>query len=271
MIKTRIIISTTTYTSAKYLLYKSKHEWVYNIKLIFNKMSEYNSADEDTILTTSTMGYQDDSNPNMYSLTSNSDTSSTSSSSDGSRIIALTSLSDREYESEESDDSIDLDNWDNYEDDDSIINEIYQKDMDHLDSDKNDGHYYVGIYKHIPKSGNFLYVNSITGSLFTKYGSDKVLEYLRFYSIMLRRCSNIEIMQLYIRKEVYYVVVKTFWIRMIQRHWKKQYQKYVERQHKKMLPQNMRYREIHGKYPKELNYLPKIQGLMSHYKQETLI
>ena len=143
--------------------------------------------------------------------------------------------------------------------------------MNHLDSDKNDGQYYVGIYKHIPKSGNFLYVNSITGSLFTKYDSDKVLEYLRCYSIMLSRCSKIEIMQLYIRKDVYYVVVKTYWIRLIQRHWRKQYQKYVDRQHKKMLPQNMRYREIHGKYPKELNYLPKIQGLLSHYKQESLI
>ena len=234
-------------------------------------MSDDDSADEDSILTTSTMGYQYNNHANIHSLASNSDTSSTTSSSDGSRIIALTSLSDREYESEDSDDSIDLENWDNYEDDDSILNEIYQKDMNHLDSDKNDGQYYVGIYKHIPKSGNFLYVNSITGSLFTKYDSDKVLEYLRCYSIMLRRCSKIEIMQLYIQKDVYYVVVKTYWIRLIQRHWRKQYQKYVDRQHKKMLPQNMRYREIHGKYPKELNYLPKIQGLMSHYKQESLI
>ena len=234
-------------------------------------MSDDDSADEDYILTTSTMGYQYNNHANIHSLASNSDTSSTTSSSDGSRIIALTSLSDREYESEDSDDSIDLENWDNYEDDDSILNEIYQKDMNHLDSDKNDGHYYVGIYKHIPKSGNFLYVNSITGSLFTKYDSDKVLEYLRCYSIMLSRCSKIEIMQLYIRKDVYYVVAKTYWIRLIQRHWRKQYQKYVDRQHKKMLPQNMRYREIHGKYPKELNYLPKIQGLLSHYKQESLI
>ena len=131
-------------------------------KLIFNTMSDDDSADEDSILTTSTMGYQYNNYANIHSLASNSDTSSTTTSSDGSHIIALTSLSDREYESEDSDDSIDLDNWDNYEDDDSIIDEIYQKDMDHLDSDKNDGHYYVGIYKHIPKSGNFLYVNSIT-------------------------------------------------------------------------------------------------------------
>ena len=75
-------------------------------------------------------------------------------------------------------------------------------------------------------------------------------------------------MQLYIRKEVYYVVVKTYWLRIIQRTWKKKYQDYRERQQQKMLPQNIRYREINGKYPKNLEYLPTIRGMLAQYKQE---
>lgn len=219
-------------------------------------MSNYDS-DEDTI---STMGYQDNSTHSNNSLTS----SSGSSSSDGSRVIALTTASNSEYD-DSTDDDFEL--VDDPEDDDATINAIFQDDNRHLDSDKNDGCYYVGIYKHISKSGNFLYINSVSGNIFTKYPVDKIQEYLHSYSIMLRRCSSIEIMQLYIRNDVYYVVLKTFWIRIIQRLWRQRVDKYKQNQEKKMLPKNMRYKEIHGKYPKELNYLPKLHGMLSHYKK----
>lgn len=227
-------------------------------------MNEY-TVDNDTII--NNMGYRDSSSSNNYSLNSNSSNNSQSeSSSNDSQIIALTTLSDSEYETDSEDDTefYELDDYD----ENSQVEAIYQDDKDHLDADKNDGDYYVGIYKHIPSSGNFLFVNSVSGSTFTKYSLDNIREYLHYYSIMLRRCSEVDIMQLYIRKEVYYVVVKTFWLRIIQRVWKKKYQQYVERQHKKKLPQNMRYREIHGKYPKELNYLPKIRGMLSQYNNK---
>jgi hypothetical protein len=208
------------------------------------------------------MGYRDSTNSSNYSLSSNSSNSSSDESSNSSRVIALTSISNSEYESS-SEEYEDLHYWD---EDDAIIDDIYQDDKDHLDSDKTDGCYYVGIYKHISSSGNLLYVNSVSGNVFMKYPSDKIRQYLYDYSIMLRRCSEVEIMQLYIRKEVYYVVVKTFWLRIIQRTWKKKYQKYMDNQNKKILPKNLRYREIHGKYPKELDYLPKIRGMLANYK-----
>jgi len=223
------------------------------------------TIDNDIII--NNMGYRDSSSSNNYSLTSNSSNNSQSeSSSNDSQIIALTTLSDSEYETDTEEDSefYELGDYD----EDSQVESIYQDDKDHLDSDKMDGNYYVGIYKHISSSGNFLFVNSVSGSTFTNYSLDNIQEYLHYYSIMLRRCSEVNIMQLYIRKEVYYVVVKTFWLRIIQRVWKKKYQQYVDRQHKKTLPQNMRYREIHGKYPKELNYLPKIRGMLSQYNNK---
>ena len=222
-------------------------------------MSNY-SFNNETII--DNMGYRDSTNSSNYSLSSNSSNSSSDESSNSSRVIALTSISNSEYESS-SEEYEDLHYWD---EDDAIIDDIYQDDKDHLDSDKTDGCYYVGIYKHISSSGNLLYVNSVSGNVFMKYPSDKIRQYLYDYSIMLRRCSEVEIMQLYIRKEVYYVVVKTFWLRIIQRTWKKKYQKYMDNQNKKILPKNLRYREIHGKYPKELDYLPKIRGMLANYK-----
>ncbi len=222
-------------------------------------MSNYSFNNETSI---DNMGYRDSTNSSNYSLSSNSNNSSSDESSNSSRVIALTSISNSEYESS-SEEYEDLHYWD---EDDAIIDDIYQDDKDHLDSDKTDGCYYVGIYKHISSSGNLLYVNSVSGNVFMKYPSDKIRQYLYDYSIMLRRCSEVEIMQLYIRKEVYYVVVKTFWLRIIQRTWKKKYQKYMDNQNKKILPKNLRYREIHGKYPKELDYLPKIRGMLANYK-----
>jgi hypothetical protein len=222
-------------------------------------------VDNDTSI--NNMGYRDSSSSNNYSLSSNSSNNSQSeSSSNDSHIIALTTLSDSEYEtdSEEETEFYELGDYD----ENSEVEAIYQDDKDHLDADKNDGNYYVGIHKYISSSGNFLFVNSVSGSTFTKYSLDNIREYLHYYSIMLRTCSEVDIMQLYIRKEVYYVVVKTFWLRIIQRVWKKKYQQYVERQHKKTLPKNMRYREIHGKYPKELNYLPRIRGMLSQYNNK---
>ena len=222
-------------------------------------MSEY-SSDSDTC--TENMGYRDSTSSSNYSLTSVSDNNSNSESSNDSRVIALTGISDSDYESSSEYDMelLDLD------EDDPIIEEIYENDKDHLDSDKTDGCYYLGIYTPISSSGNLMYVNSVSSNVFAQYPYDKIRDYLQYYSIMLRRCSNIEIMQLYIKKEVYYVVVKTFWLRIIQRIWKKKYEEYKTRQLQKRLPQNMRYREINGKYPNELEYLPKIRGMLAHYK-----
>lgn len=223
------------------------------------------TVENDTII--NNMGYRDSSSSNNYSLSSNSSNNSQSeSSSNDSQIIALTTLSDSEYETDSEEDS-EFYEFGDY-DENSQVEAIYEDDKDHLDADKNDGCYYVGIHKYISSSGNFLFVNSVSGSTFTNYSLDNIREYLHYYSIMLRRCSEVDIMQLYIRKEVYYVVVKTFWLRIIQRVWKKKYQQYVDRQHKKTLPQNQRYREIHGKYPKELNYLPKIRGMLSQYNNK---
>ena len=191
------------------------------------------TTDNESII--SNMGYIDSTNSNN----SLSESSSNDSSSNDSQIIALTTLSDSDYVDDDDDDEpndipyMDLD----YEDYDDIIQNrqvqaIYQDDKDHLDADKNDGCYYLGIYKHYSSSGKFLLINSISGSTFTKYSYDDIIEYLNCYSIALRWYSEIGIIQMHITNQVYYVVIKTYWLRLIQRVWKRNI-KYIKRINKK--------------------------------------
>ena len=224
------------------------------------------TTDNESII--SNMGYIDSTNSNN----SLSESSSNDSSSSDSQIIALTTLSDSDYVDDDDDDEpndipyMDYEYYDDYEN--HQVQAIYQDDKDHLDADKNDGCYYLGIYKHYSSSGKFLLINSISGSTFTKYSYDDIIEYLNCYSIALRWYSEIGIIQMHITNQVYYVVIKTYWLRLIQRVWKKKYQIYKENQQKKLLPQNTHYREIHGKFNNKLNYLPKIYGMLSEYNNK---
>lgn len=233
------------------------------------------TTDNESII--SNMGYIDSANSNNSLSESSSNgsssngSSSNDSSSNDSQIIALTTLSDSDYDDDDDDESNDIPyiNYEFYDDyENRQVQAIYQDDKYHLDADKNDSCYYVGIYKHYSSSGKFLLINSVSGSTFTKYSYDDIIEYLNCYSIALRWYSEIGIVQMHISNQVYYVVLKTYWLRLIQRVWKKKYQIYKENQQKKLLPQNTRYREIHGKFNNKLNYLPKIYGMLSEYNNK---
>jgi hypothetical protein len=73
-------------------------------------------------------------------------------------------------------------------------------------------------------------------------------------------------MKLYILNDgTYSVVLKTHWIRLIQRHWRKALLMRKQIMKKQMLVRSLYYREIHGKFPYGLNNMPMLTGLMSQY------
>lgn len=148
-----------------------------------------------------------------------------------------------------------------------IPDTLYNEDIKHMESDKYHGHRYIGVYKHIEQSGNFLFMASASNTLFLKHSYDQVIDYLKEYSIVPSVSDNIDIMQLYIKNDTYYVVLKTHWIRLIQRKWKSLFQKYKDIQYTKTRPSNLLYREQNGNFPKELNYRPKICGMMKSLTQ----
>lgn len=56
-------------------------------------------------------------------------------------------------------------------------------------------------------------------------------------------------------------IIKTFWIKLIQRNWKKIYSIRKQIIKNRMTPNNIFYREIHGIWPYKINYLPTIRDI----------
>jgi hypothetical protein len=160
---------------------------------------------------------------------------------------------------------IEFDEYSDDEEDDDIIDEIYNREQLFLDSEKQNGQYYIGLAKHM-KSRNIILLNTISTKTFYKYSYIHVLKYLYYYSLTRLYQPNVEIMKLYILNDgTYSVVLKTHWIRLIQRHWRKALQIRKQIMKKQMNLRSLYHREIYGRFPNGLNKLPMLTGLMCQY------
>lgn len=144
-----------------------------------------------------------------------------------------------------------------------MMEQIYNSDSSHLDKKKEQDHYYIGIYKHIHVSGNLVFINSISNDSFLSYPYIYTYEYLKEYSLYQDTSNTVDIMKLYIKHETYYVVLKTYWIRLIQRVWKRKYLEYKARLQKLISPSSLHYRQKHGYFHKDLTRKPTIVGMLS--------
>jgi hypothetical protein len=90
--------------------------------------------------------------------------------------------------------------------------------------------------------------------------------FIRNYKHIIQRPTYIqpEIAQcIYLSGDECVAILKTFWIRIIQRTWKRVFQTRREILRKRMLPQNLRERETHGKWPMTCRYYPGIRGMLA--------
>ena len=72
-----------------------------------------------------------------------------------------------------------------------------------------------------------------------------------------------EIAECYLKKGVLVAILKTFWLKIIQRKWKKICaERQTILQNRKSI-YNIRYREIHGKWNSLCSYLPSIRGMLN--------
>jgi len=161
---------------------------------------------------------------------------------------------------------IDTDSYDSYNLFNYPVNDVadtlYYEDVDHIESDKYNGNYYLGLFKYVEQSGNLLFMMSASNKLFLKYSHEKIVDYLKEYSIIQNISDNVDIMKMYIKNDTYYVVLKTHWIRLIQRKWKSLFNDFKTRQEQKLKSNSLKYRELNGNFPNKLNYRPKIYGMM---------
>ena len=156
------------------------------------------------------------------------------------------------------------------DDDMNVFDAIYFTDRYFLDEPKEHGTYYLG---------NISYVNSqllmelaVSPSTFFRFSYKKICRYVRSYSISshwLYPTSQIDIFVLDIHDGCYRTILKTIWLRLIQRHWKKVYQERMKVIQLRKRWDTQRYFELRGKYPIGANYLPGLHGLMSHYSVDS--
>jgi hypothetical protein len=210
------------------------------------------------------MYYQSDEESDSLAYSSDSDTDtigtaplSESDSENGEVEISLTSNSSI---------IIEFDQYSDSTNDDNTIDEIFRKEHVHLDSEKQSGCYYIGLHKHIRYDNFLLLLNSISIKSFYKYSYIHVLKYLYYYSIVRLYQPNIEIMKLSILNDgTYSVVLKTHWLRLVQKHWRKAFNLRKQMMKKQMRVSSILHREIYGRFPSDICRLPRLDGLMAHY------
>lgn len=192
-------------------------------------------------------------------------------------IIVQDSSANSENSSNESDNSLDDSDESFYtEENDSEIDEICERicidETEFLNSDKKDKSYYIGFS--ILIGNNNLLDTAITAQSFFKYPYDIVLYYLdgcSIFPINYYRIStiqtNIQIMQLHLQPTtgMYIVVLKTFWLKIIQRTWKKIYHQRESFLRKRYSIANLRHLELWGKHFSYLQNTPGLHGMMSGY------
>jgi hypothetical protein len=61
-------------------------------------------------------------------------------------------------------------------------------------------------------------------------------------------------------------IIKTIWLKLVQRAWKKTYKNRLAIIKKRFLPHSIRTKEITGEWPDNCRYLPNIRGMLSKLK-----
>ena len=152
-----------------------------------------------------------------------------------------------------------------------MIERIYFHEQDFLDSEKVNKHYYIGNNKISNDKQYILYANSVTSTTFFRFNINHIQYYLLDYSIFVTK-PNIDIMQLFILDDyTYTVVIKTHWLRIIQRHWKKIYsqRKYCISRRKQI--KTIMDFERKGRYPCDCDIMPGLPGMLMSYNTNLFI
>jgi len=149
----------------------------------------------------------------------------------------------------------------------SDYGDIFHEEQYHLDMDKYDNKYYIGLAHYNHYRNIYLLSNSVTLGSFLKFPFYKILGYLYVYSIakpiFFKYETGIEIMKTrYLDDSSLSVILKTHWLRIVQRNWKRIYKERKEILKKRCSIYSLYQRQITGRYPEGLNSLPSLIGML---------
>ncbi len=171
-------------------------------------------------------------------------------------IIVVDSEDEENYDS-------DIDTDDN--DDDEYINGdvwsyLYNDEEDYMMADKVHLKHYIGLPGYIRKYNELIFLCGISARTFYKYDITNVTRYLSDSSVSYVHNPKVHILQLIISTNgVHNVVLKTFWLRLVQRTYKNVLRKRQAYNRRRMMLRNMYLIEING----SLNdHYPTLRGML---------
>ena len=160
-----------------------------------------------------------------------------------------------------------------YNSDDSILAEECERigieENEFMNLDKQHGKNYIG--NALLLHSKYILDTAISSETFLKYPLSIVVSYLEGNSIfptnrwrISNNGSKIQIMQVLInpKTQEYNVVLKTFWLRIVQRTWKRIFKERQDILHKRCSIQNLRNFELKGSHSQKLRSLPGIYGMI---------
>ena len=105
-----------------------------------------------------------------------------------------------------------------------FFDNIYESEADFQNQDKVDGEHYIGLYlaMSMDKKSQLVMASAVSAEVFFQYSAFTLQRYLQIFSGMQVIKRNLEIMQLHILQDgSYSVVLKTYWLRILQRRIRK--------------------------------------------------
>jgi uncharacterized protein YifE (UPF0438 family) len=159
-----------------------------------------------------------------------------------------------------------LDEGEEYdEDEENSYESIYLSEEISENEEKIHGNYYIGTIlnvRRVKANHDTLLDMNVSAKTFFNHTFCEMTKYFNSHSWPRGSSKSIEIMKLDMKKDEYCVIIKTHWIRLVQRTWKRVF---IER--KRILKQRMsincqRYFEMRGQYPNYASNIPEIHGML---------
>ena len=146
---------------------------------------------------------------------------------------------------------------DESDDESEYIDDIIDAEEEFDETDKIHNHYYIGTG--VKGKTQYIMMSSVSVSSFFDFSYENVVRYL---CLPFEPTHQVNILHLQIQNGIYFVILKTFWIRIIQRTWRRIFKKRCEIITGRRNLKSIQYMQMKGRYPDGLNYLPTIYGMI---------
>ena len=191
------------------------------------------------------------------------------------------SSDDEEYNNDN--EMIIIDTDEESDDDLEDYEEIYNDEQDYVESEKADGSYCIGSCLFDRNQDAYLLSIAVKPETFMNYSFHNILRYLQLYSCNQFPSNKIDIMKMAVIHKseninnslfnytVYSCIIKTHWLRLVQRHWRKVFAERRQVMQTRLSLNAILGFQLTGQYPEGARYMPTLEGMMSAYSNRMMI